>query len=89
MRLLSNRVLVEIIDKEPMSTGGVFMSVDERPHVRAKVVLLGEVSQYGDWWVNVGDIVKIDNPKFAVSPMTEIEFEGKECLIINENDINI
>lgn len=89
MRLLSNRVLVEIIDKEPITPGGVIMAEDERPHVRAKVLLVGEKSQYGEWWINIGDVVKIDNPKFSVSPMTEIEFEGRECLIINENDINI
>lgn len=90
MQLLSNRVLVQVLDKEELTSGGIISPkiFNNTATVKAKVIMLGEESMYGEWWLSVGDIVNMDNPRFAKSPMHEIEYEEGKCLIINENDIN-
>jgi chaperonin GroES len=92
VRLLKNRILVRLLSGEQKSIGGIIIpeTVGEKcnPTVKAEVILLGEKSQYGEWWLKVGDIVNMDNPKLAKSPMQEVEYEWQDCLIVNENDVN-
>lgn len=89
MQLLSNRVLVTLVDEEVITPGGIVVpkTVSTLATVKVKIILLGE-SKYGEWWINVGDTVNMDNPNFAAFPMNYIDFEGEECIIANENDLN-
>lgn len=90
MKLLRNRVLVKLLNKDVVSSGGIIVpkTVNTLATVQAEVVLLGERSESGEWWMNVGDIVNMDNPNNSVMPMQEVEYMGEACLIVNENDIN-
>lgn len=89
MLLLKNRLLVKEIEEEKKTKSGIAIPsiFKNEATIKAEVVMLGQKSQYGDWWLKVGDIVKMDNPKYSKVQMQEVEYNGDKCLIINENDV--
>lgn len=92
MTILRNRVLVTVINEDVITPGGIVSAEAAPAFLKAKVLKVGTKSMYhkwfNGWWLKEGDIVKIDNPAYATMPMTEIEFRGASCLIIDENDVN-
>ncbi len=58
MKLLRNRVLVKLLNKDVVSPGGIIIpkTVSTLATVEAEVILLGERSESGEWWVEVGSL---------------------------------
>lgn len=88
LKPLGNRVLLELIEEETKTSGGIVLpdSAKEKPRY-AKVVALGKgtLSENGErlpMEVSVGDKVVFE--KYAG---TEINDEGNDYLILNETDI--
>lgn len=91
MQLLRNRVLVKLVNDEIISSGGIIIPKTVTHFVgsvKAQVLLLGQKSLYGEWWMKVGDFVKLDMPEYAYRKYTEVEYKGETCYIVNEDDIN-
>lgn len=80
---LGDRVIVEPAKAEDVSAGGIIIpdTAKEKP-TKAKVIAVGPGRKDEPMQVRVGD--DIFYSKYTGS---EIEWDGKECLIMRENDI--
>ncbi len=84
---LGDRVLIEIIEEEGERVGSIYVpdTAKEKPQ-QGKIVAAGEGKRDGKdlipMTVKVGD--KVLYGKYAG---TEVKYDGKEYLILSENDI--
>ncbi len=85
---LGNRIVVEPIEQEEITAGGIVLpeTAKEKPQ-KGEVLAVGpgERNEKGDFMpleVEEGDTVL-----FAKYSGTEIKYEGKKLLIMRENDI--
>lgn len=80
---LSDRVLIEPLPAETKTASGIFIpdTAKEKPQ-RGIVVAVGKGSKDHEMTVNVGDTVLYG--KYAG---TELKLEGKDYLIMREDDI--
>jgi chaperonin GroES len=80
---LSDRVLVEPQEAETKTSSGIFIpdSAKEKPQ-QGKVVAVGKGKKDHEMTVKVGDTVLYG--KYSGS---ELKFEGKDYLIMREDDI--
>lgn len=85
---LGNRIVVEPIEEEEITAGGIVLpeTAKEKPQ-KGKVLAVGpgERNEKGDYMpleVEEGDTVL-----FAKYSGTEIKYDGKKLLIMRENDI--
>lgn len=80
---LSDRVLIEPLPAETKTASGIFIpdTAKEKPQ-RGVVVAVGKGTKDHEMTVNVGDTVLYG--KYAG---TELKFEGKDYLIMREDDI--
>lgn len=80
---LSDRVLVEPSEAETKTASGIIIpdSAKEKPQ-QGKVVAVGKGKKDHDMTVKVGDLVLYG--KYSGS---ELKFEGKDYLIMREDDI--
>lgn len=88
LKPLGNRVLLELVEEETTTSGGIVLpdSAKEKPHY-AKVVAVGEGKMLDNGErlpleVSVGDKVVFE--KYAG---TEIKDEGREYLVLKDTDI--
>ncbi|NUM47547.1 MAG: co-chaperone GroES [Anaerolineales bacterium] len=88
LKPLGNRVVVEPVEQEEMTAGGIILpeTAKEKPQ-RGKILAAGpgDRNDKGErvaMDVAVGDIVL-----FAKYSGTEIKLDGKKVLILRENDI--
>lgn len=89
MVILGDRILVKIVKKEKVSSGGIILPVTKSlACVDVEVIMVGTKSKFGAWEFGPRDILNIDNPDFAIHPYTEIILNKEQCFIVNENDIN-
>ncbi len=80
---LADRVLVEAAPAEEKTTGGIIIpdTAKEKPQ-RGKVVAVGSGKKDEPMTVKVGD-----NVLYGKYAGTEINYEGKDYLIMKESDI--
>ncbi len=88
VRPLHDRVLIERIEAESKTSGGIIIpdNAKEKP-AEGKVVAVGEGLRNED-----GDRIKLDVKKgdrvlFAKWGGTEVKVDGKELIILKESDI--
>ncbi len=79
---LGNRVLVQIVEQEDRTKGGIYLpeTAKEKPQ-QARVMAIGEEAKE-ELSLEAGDIVIF--PKYSG---TEIKVDGEEYLILNADDI--
>lgn len=88
LRPLGDRVIIELVEVEEKTSSGIVLpgSAQEKPQ-EGKVIAVGnglirENGQRTELDVNEGDRVV-----FSKYAGTELKYEGKEYLILRENDI--
>ena len=84
---IRDRVLVEMLEEEVEKVGSLFVpdTAKEKPQ-QGKVIAVGEGKRDGDKLVP--PTVKVgDKVLFSKYGGTEIKYDGKEYLILSENDI--
>jgi chaperonin GroES len=88
IRPLSDKVLVERVEAEAKTAGGIVLpdTAKERPQ-RGKVVAVGEGRVLEDGTRRAVQVKKNDLVLFTSYAGTEIKVEGKEYLIMDESDI--
>lgn len=80
MRLIGKKVLIEIVEAAEKNEAGIILPENKRPKNRGKVSIVGpEVTA-----VSVGNDVQ-----FYMGVGTPIEYEGKKCLFVKEDEIEI
>ena len=85
---LQDRVLVERLEDEEKSPGGIIIpdSAKEKPS-RGKVIAVGKGKVGDDGKVRPLDVKAGDKILFGKYAGSEIKIEGKEMLIMREDDI--
>ncbi len=88
IRPLQDRILVERIDEEKTSKGGILIpdTAQEKPQ-EGKVVAVGKGKVLEDGKIQPLDVQKGDRILFAQYGGTEITLEGEERLILREDDV--
>ncbi len=88
IRPLQDRILVERIDEEKTSKGGILIpdTAKEKPQ-EGKVVAVGKGKVLEDGKIQPLDVQKGDRILFAKYGGTEITLEGEERLILREDDV--
>jgi chaperonin GroES len=88
VRPLQDRVLVKRIDEESKTKGGLIIpdTAKEKP-VEGKVIAVGNGKVGEDGKVRPLDVHKGDRVLFGKYSGTEIQIEGREHLIIREDDV--
>ena len=88
VRPLQDRILVQRIEEEEMSKGGIIIpdSAKEKPS-EGKVIAVGKGKVREDGKVQPLDVKKGDRILFSKYAGTEVSIEGEEHLIIREDDI--
>ncbi len=88
IRPLQDRILVERIDEEETSKGGILIpdTAKEKPQ-EGKVVAVGKGKVLEDGKIQPLDVQKGDRILFAKYGGTEITLEGEERLILREDDV--
>lgn len=83
IRPLGARVLIEVLESESVTAGGIFIpdSAKEKPQ-QGKVVATGKGTKDEEMEVKVGDTVLYG--KYAG---TEVSHQGKDYLILKQSDI--
>ena len=85
-RPLHDRVIIEVSDTEKVSAGGIMLpNNDERPH-SGTVIATGPGKEVNGQ-VNKLDVKPGDQVMFGKYSGTEIKIEGKEYLVMKEEDI--
>ncbi len=79
---LGNRVLVQIVEQQDRTKGGIYLpeTAKEKPQ-QARVIAIGEEAEE-ELNLEVGDVVIF--PKYSG---TEIKVDSEEYLILNADDI--
>jgi chaperonin GroES len=87
-RPLQDRLLVERQEEESMTKGGIIIpdTAKEKP-LRAKVIAVGNGKVLEDGKVRPLDIKAGDTILFSKYAGTEIKIEGKDHLILREEDV--
>ncbi|MFZ5881871.1 MAG: co-chaperone GroES [Chloroflexota bacterium] len=85
---LGNRVLVEPIEQEAMTAGGIILpeTAKEKPQ-EGKILAAGPGDRDEDGKRIALDVKVGDKVLFAKYSGTEIKMDGKKLLILRENDI--
>ncbi len=88
IRPLHDRVLVERVEQEQKSAGGIIIpdTAKEKP-MEGKVIAVGSGNRDENGKVQPLDVKKGDKILFAKWGGTEIKLDGKEYLIMKESDI--
>lgn len=88
IRPLANKVLVERIEAESKTAGGIVLpdSAKEKPQ-RGKIVSAGEGKILDDGSRVAMQVKKGDEVLFTSYAGTEVKIDGKEFLIMDESDI--
>lgn len=88
IRPLADKVLVERLEAETKTAGGIVLpdSAKEKPQ-RGKIVAVGEGKVLDDGSVRKLQLKKGDNVLFTSYAGTEVKIDGKEYLIMSESDI--
>jgi chaperonin GroES len=87
-RPLHDRVLVERIDEDEKTAGGIIIpdTAKEKPS-EGKVVAVGSGTKADDGTVTSLDVKAKDKILFGKWSGTEVTVDGKELLIMKESDI--
>ena len=87
-RPLHDRVLVERIDEDEKTAGGIIIpdTAKEKPS-EGKVVAVGSVTKAEDGSVTPLDVKSGDKILFGKWSGTEVTVDGKELLIMKESDV--
>ena len=87
-RPLHDRVLVERVEQEEKTAGGIILpdTAQEKP-MEGKVVSAGGGAKADDGKVTPLDVKKGDRILFGKWSGTEVKVDGKELLIMKESDI--
>jgi chaperonin GroES len=88
IRPLADKVLVERVEAESKTTGGIVLpdSAKEKPQ-RGKVVATGDGKVLDDGSRQKLQIKKGDQVLFTSYAGTDLKIDGKEYLIMDESDI--
>jgi len=88
IRPLAAKVLVERIEAENKTAGGIVLpdSAKEKPQ-RGKVISVGEGKMLDNGTRSTMQVAKGDEVLFTSYAGTEVKFDGKEYLIMDETDI--
>jgi chaperonin GroES len=88
LKPLGSRVLVEPIDAEEVTAGGIVLpeTAKEKPQ-KGKVLSVGPGDRDDDGDRIAMDVKKGDVVLFAKYGGTEIKVDGKKLLILRENDL--
>ena len=87
-RPLHDRVLVERLEEEEKSAGGIIIpdTAKEKPS-QGKVVSVGPGARGDDGKIQALDVKKGDTILFGKWSGTEVRVDGKDLLIMKESDI--
>ena len=87
-RPLHDRVLIEVLDSEEKTAGGIILpdTAKEKPQ-EGKVVAMGSGSRTEDGKIIPMDVKIGDIVLFGKWSGTEVKIEGKEYSIMKESDI--
>ena len=88
IRPLHDRVIIERQEEELTSPGGIAIPAGaaEKP-IRGKVIAVGNGKVLDDGSVRKGDLEKGDTVLFGKYAGTEVKVDGKELLVMREEDI--
>jgi chaperonin GroES len=88
LKPLGNRVVVEPIEQEEVTSGGIVLpeTAKEKPQ-KGKVVAVGPGDRDEDGKRIPMDVSEGDTVLFAKYSGTEIKLDGKKLLILRENDL--
>ena len=88
LKPLGNRVVVEPVEQEEMTAGGIILpeTAKEKPQ-RGKILAAGPGDRNDKGERVVMDVAVGDIVLFAKYSGTEIKLDGKKVLILRENDI--
>jgi len=87
-RPLHDRVLVEPLDAEEKTAGGIIIpdTAKEKP-MEGKVIAVGPGARDDDGKVHAPDVKKGDRVLYGKWSGTEIKLDGKDLLIMKESDV--
>jgi chaperonin GroES len=88
IRPLQDRILVQRVDEEEKTKGGIIIpdTAKEKPQ-EGKVIAVGKGKVLEDGKLRALDVKKGDRILFSKYSGTEIQIEGEEHLIIREDDV--
>jgi chaperonin GroES len=88
LRPLQDRLIVERIDEEEMSAGGIIIpdSAKEKPQ-EGKIVAVGKGKTGDDGKLVKLDVKKGDRILFGKYSGSEVKLDGSEYLIMREDDV--
>jgi chaperonin GroES len=88
LKPLHDRVLVERVDSEDKTKGGIIIpdTAQEKP-MEGKVLAVGNGARNENGQVVALDVKKGDRILFGKWSGTEVKIDGKELLIMKESDI--
>ncbi|MBW2269647.1 MAG: co-chaperone GroES [Deltaproteobacteria bacterium] len=88
VRPLQDRILVQRIEEDEMSAGGIIIpdSAKEKPS-EGKVIAVGKGKVKEDGTLQPLDVKKGDRILFSKYAGTEINVDGEEHIIIREDDV--
>ena len=88
IRPLQDRVLVERIDQEEKSSGGIIIpdTAQEKP-MEGKVMAVGNGTRNDEGKVHPLDVKKGDRILFGKWSGTEVKLDGKDVIVMKESDI--
>ena len=88
LKPLHDRVLVERVDQEDRTKGGIIIpdTAQEKP-MEGKVIAVGSGARNENGQVVALDVKKGDRILFGKWSGTEVKIDGKELLIMKESDI--
>ena len=88
LKPLHDRVLVERVEQEDRTTGGIIIpdTAQEKP-MEGKVISVGGGARNENGQVVALDVKKGDRILFGKWSGTEVKIDGKELLIMKESDI--
>jgi chaperonin GroES len=88
LKPLGNRVVVEPIEQEEVTAGGIVLpeTAKEKPQ-KGKVLAIGPGDRDEDGKRIPLDVSEGDTVLFAKYSGTEIKLDGKKLLILRENDL--
>ena len=88
LKPLGNRVVIEPIEQEEMTAGGIVLpeTAKEKPQ-KGKILSVGPGDRDDEGKRIPMDVKEGDTVLFAKYSGTEIKMDGKKVLILRENDI--
>ncbi len=88
IRPLQDRVLVERVDQEEKSSGGIIIpdTAQEKP-MEGKIMAVGKGARTKEGKVYPLDVKKGDRILFGKWSGTEVKLDGKDLIVMKESDI--